>query len=86
MVQQIQKQVYLVQLNFLVVFCSTNLKASYLQLKDRVHTSDLKDLKSYAQVTRIMKNESIIKFNSDTGLSYSIVKMPLYTKHTKLIT
>lgn len=79
------KVVYLVRLNFLVVYCSTNLKAAYHELKNRVHIEDLQNLKSYAQYTRIMVKESQTKFNGVGGMQYSLIRMPLFTKHTKPI-
>jgi len=79
------KNVYIVQLNYLVVFCSTNLKASFMQLKDRVHIDDLTELHSYAQLTRILGKNRQYKFSGVGNMFYSILKFPLYTKNSKLI-
>lgn len=80
-----QKKIFIVQVNYLVIFCTSNMHAAWAHVKDRVSLIDLSELKSYAQFTRIIKKQNVFNFTGPDGLKYKVIKMPLYTKHAKSI-
>lgn len=78
------KKVYIVRIGNNVVYCSTNLKAAYLQMAHSMLYDDASALKSYEQVTRIMLRSKEFVHTGKYILSYSIVLLPLHTKHSKI--
>ncbi len=78
-----QRRVYIVKVAETVVFCSTNLKAAWEQIEYRNSFMESSELRSYAQVTRILKTKSTYRFVGLDQLTYRIIRMPLYSKHAK---
>lgn len=78
------KLVYVVAIGSTVIFVTSNMKAAYLNLSHSIMYDDAASLKSYAQFTRIMKSEGEFIHRGEHIIKYTVKRLPLHTKHSKI--
>lgn len=79
------KKVYILTRGTKIEFVSSNMKSCYDSLKDSLRPYELKDLLSYAQLTRRFKKSSKYLFSNIHGTTASIERFRLYPSYHKLL-
>jgi len=79
------KKIYITSRGPKIEFVSGNLKACYDSLKDSLRPFELQQLKSYVQVSRIVKKVGKYHFMSHFGTTAVIEKHQVYSSYQKLL-